>query len=383
MGDAAFIHGNTGRKPVNRIPEEIRVIIISTKLSEVYLKANFTHFTEILAEERGYTYNYTTIRRILIAAGHKSPKTRRTKKQKQAHPPRPRREYFGEMLQGDASPYDWFDNGQQESLHGYIDDATGTVTGLFMAKHECLLGYLEVTRQTITNYGIPGELYPDKAGVFFVNQKDRNNLTVQEQLEGVTAKKTRMGEIMEELGVYMHPAHTPQAKGRIERLWGTLQSRLVVEFKRRKITTIDAANKFLPLYIKKYNENFAVPPAGNKSMFVSLYDMSALDTILAAKIARKTDNSGVFSFHNHKFLVPDPVCRGKNISVLMSEKIGFKAMLNQKLYDIRYCDFHDNKQVETHMPEVTRIFIDKYLRENAKETTRGDRDIFSKGPSAW
>ncbi|MDR1252247.1 MAG: ISNCY family transposase [Treponema sp.] len=376
VGDAAFTHGNKGRIPVNKIPDNARVIIIATKLSEIYQKANFAHFAEILEEDTGLKYSYSAIRQILIAAGHKSPKTRRTRKQLEVHPPRPRRECFGEMLQGDASPFDWFDNGQEESLHGYIDDATGTVTGLFMAKHECLLGYLEVTRQTVTAYGIPAELYLDKASVFFVNKKDKENLTREEQLEGLAEKKTRLGQIMEELGVNMHPAHTPQSKGRIERLWETLQSRLVIEFKRHGITTIEQANAFLPYYMQMYNTEFAIQPANNKSMFIHLYDTSVLDTLLVAKVSRKTDNTGVFSFHNHKFLVPDPDCRGKTVDLIMSEKIGFKAMLGNKLCDIQYCDYYDNRHIKTHMPEVTKIFIEKYLKANAKETTRNDKPIF-------
>jgi transposase len=383
VGDAAFIHGNTGRKPTTKVPDDIRIIIIATKLSDVYKKANFAHFTEILKEEKGYQYHYTTIRNILIAAGHKSPKTRRAKKQKDAHPPRPRRECFGEMLQGDASPFDWFDNGQEESLHGYIDDATGMVTGLYIEKHECLLGYLEVTRQTLTSYGIPSELYPDKASVFFVNQKDKANLTIQEQIEGMTEKKTQLGQIMADLGVDMHPAHTPQSKGRIERLWETLQSRLVVEFKRRGIATIEAANAFLPFYMKSYNAEFAVKPANNKSMFIPLFDVSELDTLLVAKVSRKADNTGVFSFHNHKFYIPDPACRGKTVDLIMSEKVGFKAMLDKKLYEIQYCDYHDNRHIKTHMPEVTRNFIDKYLRANAKETTRSETGVFLRRPAGW
>jgi transposase len=376
IGDSAFVHGNKGRVPVNRIPDNARVIIIATKLSEIYQKANFAHFKEILEEDTGLKYSYSAIRQILTAAGHKSPKTRRTKKQMEVHPPRPRRECFGEMLQGDASPFDWFDNGQEESLHGYIDDATGTVTGLYMEKNECLLGYLEVTRQTITNYGIPAELYPDKASVFFVNQKDNENLTIQEQIEGSTKKKTQLGQIMADLGVDMHPAHSPQSKGRIERLWETLQSRLIIEFKRRGITSIEAANAFLPSYMKSYNAEFSVKPANNLSLFVQFYDSSFLDTLLVARVSRKTDSTGVFSFHNHKFLVPDPACRGKTIALIMSEKIGFKAMLDKKLYNIQYCDYYDNRHIKTHMPEVTKTFIEKYLKANAKETTRSDKPIF-------
>jgi transposase len=187
-GDRAFIHGNTGRAPVNKIPLETRKKIIALKITEPYTRANFTHFTEIL-EEYGITVSYTSVRTILITAGHQSPKCRRPKKDRKAHPPRTRRESFGELLQADASPFDWLGAGELSSLHGFIDDSTGTVTGLYLCKNECLLGYLEVTRQTVVNYGIPSELYPDKASVFFVNVKNEK-LTIEEQLEGLTERKT-------------------------------------------------------------------------------------------------------------------------------------------------------------------------------------------------
>jgi hypothetical protein len=372
IGDAAFIHGNKGRVPANKIPDDIRKKIVALKMTEPYLGANFAHFTEIL-QEYGISYTYSTIRNILTSAGITSPKCHRPHKERVPHPPRPRREAFGELLQADASPHDWLGTGEKYALHGYIDDATGCVTGLYLAKHECVLGYLEVTRQTISNFGIPAELYPDKAGIFFVNNKKDRDLTIEEQLEGlsVNGHKTQLGRIMGELGVDMHPAHSPQAKGRIERLWETLQSRLPVEFKRHGITTIEAANAFLPSYTRRFNAQFSVHPTQNKTNFVRLYDLSTLDTLLTVKIGRTTDRSGVFSFHNYKFMVAERACMGKKIEIVMSEKLGMKAMVpgNSKLYEIKYCDF-DNGQVKTHMPTVTKLFIDKYLRANVKDTTR-------------
>ena len=380
IGDAAFVHGNKGRVPANKVPDAIRKQIVDLKATEIYAKANFAHFAEIL-QEQGISYDYTTIRNILVNAGIKSPKCRRPKKDKAPHPPRPRREAFGEMLQADASPFDWLGTGEMCALHGYVDDATGNVTGLYLCKNECLLGYLEVTRQTIENFGVPLELYPDKAGIFFVNNKKDRDLTIEEQLEGLRLKdqKTQLGRIMGELDVDMHPAHSPQAKGRIERLWETLQSRLPVEFKRHGITTIEAANKFLPLYMRQFNAQFGVQPAQNKTKFAKLYDMSALDALLTVKIERRTDRSGVFSFHNYKFMVTERACMGKKIEIVMSEKIGMKAMVpgNSKMYEIKCCNF--DRQVKTHMPNVAKIFIDKYLRANVKETTRSEKnDIFRK-----
>ena len=174
------------------------------------------------------------------------------------------------MLQADGTPFDWFGSGEKYSLHGFIDDATGKVTGLYMCKNECLLGYLEVLRQTLENYGIPISLYPDKYSVFFPPKKVNDHITIEEQLNGREKGITQFGRIVEDLGITMFAASSPQAKGRIERLWETLQSRLVTEFRINKITSIEQANKFLITYIVKYNSQFAIKPQNKQNMFLKL-----------------------------------------------------------------------------------------------------------------
>ncbi len=151
------------------------------------------------------------------------------------------------MLQADGTPHDWFGCGKKYSLHGFIDDATGSVTGLYMCEHECLLGYLEVTRQTLKNFGIPLSLYPDKYSVFFPAANKENSLTIEEQLKGMHRSVTQFGRIMDELGIEMFPASSPQAKGRVERLWETLQSRLVTEFRINNVTTIEQSLRNLAI----------------------------------------------------------------------------------------------------------------------------------------
>jgi hypothetical protein len=157
-----------------------------------------------------------------------------------------------------------------------------------------------------------------------------------------------------------------QAKGRIERLWETLQNRLPVEFKRRGITAIEQANAFLPGFIKTYNAEFAVKPAKNASLFVRLYDTSILDLMLAARVERKTGSAGVFQFHNFKFYIPDPACRGRKITLIMSERLGIKAMTGSgpKLYGIQFCGCFDNKQ------RRTQNLIERYLFSHTKETAK-------------
>ena len=126
-----------------------------------------------------------------------------------------RKDYEGELVQADGTPFEWFGDGNRYSLHGFIDDATGKITGLYMCKNECLLGYLEVLRQTLENYGIPISLYPDKYSVFFPPKKVNDHITLEEQLNGREKGITQFGRIVEELGIEMFPASSPQAKGRI------------------------------------------------------------------------------------------------------------------------------------------------------------------------
>lgn len=214
-GVQSIQHGNRGRKPKNTISDETRSKIIELRNSFQYEISNFKHFQELLAERENIEISYSALYSILKSAGIKSPKKHRKSK---LHHRRKRKECEGMMLQADGTPFDWFGNGEKYSLHGFIDDATGKITGLYMCKNECLLGYLEVLRQTLENYGIPVSLYPDKYSVFFPPKKVDDHLTIEEQLNGREKGITQFGRIIEELGIEMFPASSPQAKGRIERL---------------------------------------------------------------------------------------------------------------------------------------------------------------------
>lgn len=129
---------------------------------------------------------------------------------------------------------------------------------------------------------------------FPLQKKAEENLSIEEQLKRQHKSTTQFRKTMDELGIEMFPASTPQAKRRIERLCETLQSRLVTEFRIHSITTMDQANAFLPIYIKKYNNQFEVAPEVEKSSFIPLSSKTKLDTLLYVKIERSTDNAGVF-----------------------------------------------------------------------------------------
>jgi len=252
-GAAFLVHKNKGKPSTRAISEEEKEKIKKLYLSEVYNGANFLHFSELLAEHENTNLSYTTVRKTLTQMGIESPKKHRRYK---PHKRRKRKAQEGLLIQMDATPFEWFDGKTKYTLHGGIDDATGKIVGLYMSKNECLQGYFEVTRQIITQNGVPIGIYADKHSIFRSPNADK--LTVQEQLDGKQVADTQFGRAMKELGITLIAARSPQAKGRIERLWDTLQSRLVIEFRIHKITSVYEANAFFREYIPKFNEHFAV-----------------------------------------------------------------------------------------------------------------------------
>jgi len=371
-GAAAVIHGNRGKKPAHAISNELSETIISLKQNYEYEVSNFKHFKELIEEHNGIKVSYSALHSTLSKAKIKSPKKHKKSK---LHPRRKRKESAGIMLQADGTPHAWFGGNEKYSLHGFIDDATGMITGLYMCKYECLLGYLEVTRQTLCNFGIPLTLYPDKYSVFFPAKSAEHVLTVQEQLTGEMKSVTQFGRIMKELGINMFAASSSQAKGRIERLWDTLQSRLVTEFRVHKITTVEQANDFLPKYIKKYNAQFAVLPENPKSAFIPFPIKSSLNELLCVKILRSIDNSGGFSLNNCKFQVnTKDIPPRARVTILISQKIGIKVLYKDVKYSVTSLDFLDDKSkgklhqlpANTQMSKVLNILIMEYYLKDAK-----------------
>lgn len=370
-GVKSIQHGNRGRKPKNTILDETRNKILEFRSSYEYEISNFKHFQELLKERENIDISYSALYNILKNAGIKSPKKHRKTK---LHHRRKRKESEGMMLQADGTPFDWFNTNEKYSLHGFIDDATGKITGLYMCKNECLLGYLEVLRQTLENYGIPISLYPDKYSVFFPPKKVKDHLTIEEQLNGRNKGITQFGRIIEELGIEMFPASSPQAKGRIERLWETLQSRLVTEFRIANIKTIDEANKFLLSYVKKYNSQFAIEATSKQSMFLKLPKRYDLDELLSVKFERIIDNAGVFSINNSKFQIEDKSLPPKTkIQIYISQKIGMRVKCNNKIYRVQPLELVSKESIDSSsldyhqwLSNVIINLINEYYLKDAK-----------------
>jgi len=328
FGVESILHRNCGRQPKHTLSSETQQKILEIKELPEYANVNFYHFCEELRDEFGIKVSYSALRNLLIANGIKSPKTRRKRKVK--HQRRKRRERFGELLQTDATPYDWYGIGGKSALHALIDDATGKLTGLYMCKNECYEGYAQITRQTLKRHGIPLAIYADGLSIFFSNEK----LSVEDELAGKMHKLTQYGEILSGLGTQLIHARSPEAKGRVERLWETLQSRLPVEFAKRGIKTDGEANAFLVEYMEIFNTRFGVLPSKEESAFMKSPKGINLDTLLAWKATRIVDNSGCFSFDGVicKCNIKDILPRTK-VEILVSVKLGVKVRYLGHLYN--------------------------------------------------
>lgn len=331
QGVSAIIHKNRGKQPARTFKDDFKQKIVNLKLSEKYSEANFQHYQELLEEHEDIRISYSALHTLMTENNIKSPKKKRKKK---SHHRRKRKPCVGDLIQIDASPDKWFSN-EEYSLHGSIDDATGQVTGLYFAKNECLLGYFKVMEQTITNFGIPTSIYADRHSIFRSPKEDR--IPIEEQLKGKMANKTQFGRAMEELNVTIIPARSPQAKGRIERLWQTLQSRLKVELKVRNITTVEKANEFLLGFIPKFNQQFAVKPESNTNMFRTLPEDIVLDHTLCIKLERIVDNGGVVSLKSKKFLVATNdiyLASGTKLEILISHKFELRAKYKEHVFEM-------------------------------------------------
>jgi len=346
-------HGNCKSSPKKRKDGD-RELILQHYKNPKYSNVNFAHFRELLEENFGIKISYKPLHAILTEAGYKSPKKQRKRK---VHKSRPPKEHLGEMLQTDASPHQWFkffgDNAFY-SLHGFLDDATGIPTGAYFCKNECLDGYFEAFRQTLENYGVPTSIYSDGLSIFFAKEKEPDLI---ELLDGITERKTQFGAILDILGVELIRAGSAQAKGKIERLWQTFQSRLTVEFQIHGIDNIEKANKYLPKFLADYRKKFAKFPVSDKSDFLRLPKGINLDILLTKRVKRKLDAGLVFSLNTHKFVVhglPPKV----TIEVAMSSRIGFKVLYNERLYtptpldsaervgDLLYYYLHKNEKLQ-------------------------------------
>ena len=324
QGKKGFMHGNRGRLPASTVPLDIKNKIISLYIND-FSDANFTHFCEIIESDFGIKISDTTLNNWMRAEDVLSPKARRkTKKalkkklkerlkdtasekarneikesiiildEQDAHPRRPRSKYAGEMIQMDASSFHWIE-GEVWHLHVAIDDADGKVVGAYFDRQETLKGYYEVLYQILINHGIPAMFYTDRRTVFEYKRKDKPS--------DAEDTFTQFSYACHNLGIEIKTTSVPQAKGRVERLNQTLQSRLPVELRHAHITNIEDANVFLNSYIKKYNNQFALHLNSTKSVYEKQPSIEEINRTLAVLSTRTIDSGHCIRFKD-KFYFP-------------------------------------------------------------------------------
>lgn len=294
-GLEALVHGNKGRPSPRRIPEATRDRVLELTQGK-YSDVNDTHLCELLAKHEKVVVGRAALRRLLRGAGLKPKRKRRSPRYRSR---RERKAAFGMMLQLDGSPHDWLEGrGPWLTLVGAIDDATNHRWACFFPA-ETTWAYLDLLLDVITSEGLPLSLYADKHSIFRVAREP----TLVEQLRG-EEPLTQFGRAMSELGVRIIPAHSPQAKGRIERQWAFLQDRLVVELRLANATNIDEANAVLRRVLADYNTRFCVPPRQATSVFRRAPSAAELSRILCLKEQRVVNKDHTVSFQGLVLQIP-------------------------------------------------------------------------------
>lgn len=254
-GPAALIHGNRGQHAPHRLPPDLQTQIVALARGR-YAGLNDVHLTEKLTSVESLAVSRATVQRVLRAAGCVSPRRRRPPRHRSR---RPRRAQAGLLLQLDGSPYAWFGPAQPPcSLLGAIDDATGAVLAATFRAQEDAAGYLTLLHTLGRTVGLPAAVYTDAHGIFVRHDA---HWTLAEELQGFQ-DPPQVGRALQALGIHHIVATSPQAKGRIERLWNTFQDRLVAELRLAGITTMAGGDTFLvTTFLPAFNTQFAVPPA--------------------------------------------------------------------------------------------------------------------------
>jgi len=301
-GVAAVPHANRGRKPHNALHPRLRLEVMALVRSDAYRSFNNHHLTEMLAENEGIHLSVSTVRRIRAEAGERSPRKRRSPK---AHPLREPKAQEGMMLQIDGSKHQWFGSEARYCvLHWAVDDATSKICGAVFREEEDCVGYMALLEQVIGDHGVPLSLYADRHAIFRPTAADK--LTIEQQLQGRQEPRSQFGRAMAELGIQQITAHSPQAKGRVERSFGTAQDRLLNEMKLAGISTIEQANAFLPQFIKRYNERFGKPPADPESAWRPAPAKADISAALCLRYERAVDNGNAISFGGRTLIVAKP-----------------------------------------------------------------------------
>jgi len=286
LGMKGVKHGNIGKIPYNKTSIELEMDLLAL-LKGKYYDFNLTHFREMIEVHEGISVGKNIIHRV--AKKNNLVKRAKRKQTRKAYKPRPRMPQEGMLIQFDGSEHKWF-GGFKSDLIGGIDDATGKVVGVEFFIGETSLHCMKVMRDIIDENGVPHAFYLDKAGAFGKDDRDQTS--------------TQIGRALSDIGSDIILANSPQAKGKIERLWDTFQDRLIAELRFYDIKTIPQANKFLKEdFLPKFNKNFSYPAREKDKAYMELKEN--LDDIFCIKEDRKISNGNTFSWNSKVYIVDE------------------------------------------------------------------------------
>ena len=322
-GNKGIIHKSRGQPSNRKLPDSLK-----NKVIKLY-RTRYKGFGPILANEKLFEIDKIkigdqTLRNWLMQAGLWGA-IRKRRKYRQW---RERKHYFGEMIQVDGSHHDWFEGrGPKCVLMGYIDDATNICVARFYT-YEGTMPAFDSLKRYIKRYGLPRSLYLDKHTTY----KSNGKLTVEDELNN-REKLSQLERAAKELGIDIIHANSPQAKGRIERVFKTYQDRLIKEMRLRNISTIKEANRFLGSFIPKHNRRFSIKPIKEGDLHRPLPKNIALDTMLCIKEQRILRNDFTILYNKELYQVLDKWA-GKVIQV--QERINGSIQLYYKDRKLSY-----------------------------------------------
>lgn len=332
-GDRGIAHKSRGKTSNRKIGEEVK-----EKVLRLY-RDKYQDFGPTLAneklEEDGISISEETLRIWLIKEGlWKQKQKRKTHRQW-----RERKECFGEMVQMDGSHHDWLEGRCPELvLMAYIDDATSRVFARFY-DYEGTMPAMDSFRLYVEENGLPQSLYADKHSTY----KSQRKLTIEEELEGVEEPLSQFGRALDDLGVEMIHAHSPQAKGRVERLFATFQDRVIKEMRLKGIKTKEEANEFLKSYLPEYNKRFSKQPANEADVHVRPPEELELSNYLCIKTERTMRKDNTISHESKLYQIEERVNTRK---VVIEEHMDGTTRITGKGLLLRYKEIEGRPKKE-------------------------------------
>lgn len=373
-GIGFLAHKARGKRSNNAIAQPVKQQIMKIVTSDLK-GASCEHMSDLLASKQ-IKVSGRTLRRFLAEAGIPNPHSVRAPKRRRS---RRRMPQMGMLVQGDSSPFTWFEQrGAECSLLAFIDDATSRVLSAVFRPTEDLVGYLTCLRSMVDIYGVPAALYTDRHTIFV--SPANSKLSIEQELAGTPVSLTQFGRTLNQLGIRHIEARSPQAKGRVERLWRTLQHRLVIEMRLASISTLDQGNRFLPGFIERFNSRFSVAPQEPEPAFRPVPSSDDLDCIVALNEFRSILPGSVLSFNSTIYCLVDS--NGNQIGLAQRTKVTIVTALDGSLFAL-----HAGKRYElrvSNTPRQRQSKAEKPVagadRPTEPKTKRGPGFVFIRKP---